>query len=187
MTRWMTHDRWTAVVCFAIAVFVILAIPSQTSDKPLPGTRGFNVLDGAFFPRIAVALFIIASVWLFFEGRPEAAQTSGGGTGNNEGLPTVAPSTTSADADIDLDDGPQGITLRDLLWALGLTGGLLIYVQLLEPVGYLLSTIVGVSILAYVCGQRSWVGIALGGVVFPAVVFYLFTRLFMVPLPRGPF
>jgi hypothetical protein len=163
MKRRLTQDQWTAVVCLAIAVLFILAIPSQTSDRPLPGARGFNVLDGAFFPRIAVALFAVAGIWLFFEARPGSRREA------------------------ETDDQPPGMTLRDLVWSLALSGGVLAYVQLLQPVGFLLSTIIGVSVLAFVCGQRSWLGFLLGGVVFPVVIFYLFSKLFMVPLPRGLF
>jgi hypothetical protein len=55
----------------------------------------------------------------------------------------------------------------------------------LQPLGYLAATIIGVLLLAWVCGQRSLVGFVIGGIIFPVVVFYLFTRGFMVPLPRG--
>lgn len=164
----MNQDRWTAVTCFVIAVAVVLAIPSQTSDRPLPGARGFDILDGAFFPELAVTLFAFAAVWLFIEARPRKA--------NSGGDPAVVSS-----------DQPPGMTLSDLFWAIALSGGVLVYVQLLEPFGYLPCTIVGVMILAFICGQRSWIGFLFGGIAFPSVVFYLFTRFFMVPLPRGDF
>lgn len=167
MKRWMNQDRWTAVTCLVIAVFIVLAIPSQTSDRPLPGARGFDKLDGAFFPKIAVTLFIIAAIWLFIEARPRKKAAA---------LAVTAPG-----------DQPPGVTLRDLVWALGLSGGMLIYVQFLDSLGYMICTVIGVSILAFICGQRSPVGFLLGAVVFPVAIFYLFTRLFMVPLPAGIF
>jgi Tripartite tricarboxylate transporter TctB family len=128
----MNQDRWTAVTCLVIAVAIILAIPSQTSDRPLPGARGFDKLDGAFFPEIAVTLFIIAAIWLFIEARPRKAAASGTGAAE--------------------DDQPPGMTLRDLVWAVALSGGMLVYVQFLNPLGYLICTVVGVSILAFICG-----------------------------------
>lgn len=164
------------MACFVIAVFVVLAIPSQTSDRPLPGARGFDKLDGAFFPEIAVTLFIIAAIWLFIEARPRKPAAK-----------AASPALVSGGELTGSDAEPPGMTLRDLIFAVALSGGLLVYVQFLAPLGYLLCTIVGVSILAFVCGQRSLLGFLFGGVVFPAVVFYLFTRLFMVPLPRGFF
>jgi Tripartite tricarboxylate transporter TctB family len=164
MKRWMNQDRWTAVTCLVIGVLIVLAIPSQTSDRPLPGARGFDKLDGAFFPEIAVTMFIVAAIWLFIEARPR------------KGAATIALPAS--------DEEPPGMTLRDFLGAVALSGGMLAYVQFLNPAGYLICTIVGVAILAFICGQRSPLGFLLGAVAFPAAIFYLFTRLFMVPLPR---
>jgi hypothetical protein len=165
MSRWMTRDRWAAVVCFIIVAFIVAVIPSQTSDRPIPGARGFDLLTGAFFPKLAVALFLAAAVWLFIEGRPGRGQASAD--------PGGAP-----------DDEPPGLTLRDLSYAVALTAGVLVYVQLLGWLGYLLSTIPAVAVLALVCGQRSWTGLLLGAVLFPLVVYYSFAHIFMVPLPR---
>jgi len=174
MKKFMTQDRWTAVTCFVIAALVAVAIPSQTSDKPLPGSRGFDFIDGAFFPELAVILFAASAIWLFIVSHPRRVTTEFEASDEEPGQP-----------DVSGEGEPPGMTLRDLFWAIGLSGGVLIYVQLLEPLGYLVATILGVLILAWVCGQRSLVGFFIGGVVFPAVVFYLFTRGFMVPLPRG--
>jgi hypothetical protein len=194
MMRSMNQDRWTAVACLVIAVLVVLAIPSQTSDRPLPGARGFDILDGAFFPKIAVSLFIIAAIWLFIEARPRRA--AGAATSDDGSTPEVRSGQgaqqdrsglSTAGSVLISDDQPPGMTLRDLAWAVALSGGMLIYVQVLDSLGYLPCTIVGVVLLALVCGQRSPVGLFFGGVIFPAAVFYLFTRLFMVPLPRGFF
>jgi hypothetical protein len=155
----------------------------------MPGARGFDLLDGAFFPELAVALFAFASVWLFFHARPRPIDAA------SEEKPAepveadaAAPGTGPASEPIFVHEHePPGMAIRDLLWALALTGGVLVYVRLLEPLGYLAATILGVSLLAYICGQRSLLGFFMGGVVFPAVLFYLFTRVFMVPLPQGQF
>ena len=168
MTRWMTQDRWTALTCLIIGIVVALAIPSQTSDRPIPGARGFDILDGAFFPKIAVTLFIVAAIWLFFEAQPRP------GDGDRAGA-SVAKG----------EDEPPGITLRDFLLSLVLVGGVLVYVQLLDVVGYVICTIVGVCLLAAAGGQRSLRGFLLGGVAFPVAIYFLFTELFFVPLPRG--
>ena len=183
MGRWMNPDRWTAVVCLAISALLIVALPSQTSDRPLPGVRGFEVLDGAFFPKIAIALFIIASVWLIIEARPRRAD-SAPDTDVEAGTPAPFPEGKEALPLLPEHTLP-GMTARDALFAAGLSGGLLIYVQVLEFAGYLFSSIIGVCLLAVVCGQRSLVGLFFGGVVFPTIVYFLFSRLFLVPLPRG--
>lgn len=162
--NFMTADRWTAVTCMVISAVVIAAMPYETSDRPIPGARGFDLLDGAFFPKIAVTLFLIAAIWLFLEGWNKPADAA-----ENE------------------DDQPPGLSFRDLAYASGLTALVLIYVQFLGYFGYLVSTIAAVAILALICGQRSWLGLLLGAVLFPIVVYYLFAELFLVPLPRAQF
>ena len=183
MNRLMNPDRWSSVVCLIISVILIVALPSQTSDSPLPGVRGFEVLDGAFFPKIALVLFVIASVWLFIEARPRLVRTraeSEAGTGSLQATPSEQEIAT-----VTADGGVPGMGLRDLLLSAGLPLGVLCYVQVFEFTGYLLTSIIGVSLLAVVCGQRSWVGLFCGGVVFTTIVYFLFSRLFLVPLPRG--
>jgi hypothetical protein len=169
----MTPDRWLAVGCLAFAAFVIAAIPSQTSDRPIPGARGFDLLTGAFFPKLAVALFVLASLWLIVETIVRARRKVHG----------APPAGAGAQA----PEEPPGLTLRDFLYALGLTAGVLIYVQVLGYMGYLASTIPAVAILAWICGQRSWRGFFFGAVVFTLVVYFSFAHLFMVPLPRAQF
>lgn len=161
MQKFMTQDRWAALTCMVIAAAVVAALPYQTSSRPIPGARGFDLLDGAFFPKIAVALFLIASIWLFIEGRRRA------------------------DVALDEAEVETSISLRDFIWAVSLSGGLLVYVQLLGPFGYLPVTVAGVALLSWICGQRSPLGIFVVSVVYPAAVYYLFSRVFMVPLPRG--
>ena len=179
MIRHMNQDRWTAVVCLIIAVLFTLAIPSQTSDRPLPGARGFDILDGAFFPELAVMLFAIAAIWLFIEARPKHVAT--GAAVERASADGLSPDSESA------EEQPPGMSFRDFLSALALSGGMLFYVQFLDPLGYLICTIIGVSILALICGLRSIIGLFFVGLVYPTIVFYLFSRLFLVPLPRGFF
>src|SRR5690606_23812000 len=137
MQKFMTQDRWVAVACGVIAAALVAALPYQTSSRPIPGVRGFDLLDGAFFPKIAIMLFVLAAIWLFFEGSRRDEQSS-------------APLGDERDA--------KTISRSNFLWALGLSGGLLVYVQLLRPFGYLPSSIVGVALLAWICGQRSILG-----------------------------
>jgi len=132
------------------------------------------LIDGAFFPKIAVILFGFSAIWLFFDARARRAKAAA-----EEGVVTRPNVAEEAE--------PPGMTLSDLAWATALTGGVLVYVELLQPFGYLAATILVVLVLAFVCGQRSLLGFFLGGIVFPTVIYYLFTRLFMVPLPHGEF
>ena len=167
MARILTQDRITALACMALGAAALVAIPYQTSNRPIPGARGFDVLDGAFFPKIAVALFLVAAIWLFFEGR----------LSRRRGAEAVRPE--------DEVDADHGISPQNFLWALTLTGAFLLYVQFLDAAGYLAATIVGVIALAWICGLRSLIGTLFVGLVYPVAVYLLFSRLFMVPLPRG--
>ena len=175
MTRILTQDRLTAIACMILAAAAIVAIPYQTSDRPIPGARGLDILDGAFFPKIAVALFLVAAIWLFVEGRGKGAVAAR----------DLADAGPLSEAEPPEEEPALGISPRDFLWAVGISGSLVFYVQLLEPLGYLAATILGVTALAWVCGLRSLVGTVFVGLVYPAAVYYLFSRLFMVPLPRG--
>lgn len=178
MTNILTQDRLTAIACMILAAAALVAIPYQTSDRPIPGARGFDVLDGAFFPKIAVALFLIAAIWLFVEGRP-------GRRGAAAAMGETPDAGPLSEAEPPEEEAAPGIGPRDFLWAVAISGSLFLYVQLLEPLGYLAATILGVTALAWVCGLRSLVGALFVGLVYPAAVYYLFSKLFMVPLPRG--
>jgi putative tricarboxylic transport membrane protein len=157
-SRRITPDRWLAIVCLGIAGLIIAAMPSQTSDRAIAGARGFDLLTGAFFPKLAVIVFVLAALWLFIEGRPGRTDPA---------------------------DAPPGLSVRNLLYASILTAGVLVYVQLLGLLGYIISTIIAVTALALLLGQRSWLGLLVGAVLFPLVVYYAFAHIFMVPLPRS--
>jgi hypothetical protein len=176
--RLMTQDRWAALACLAFAAFVIVTMPGQTSDRPIPGARGFDILDGAFFPKVAVTIFLIAAVWLFVASRPKRREPQADET-----------PSTAADEEIRFvaaaEDEPEGLTLRDFGYATALTLGVLAYVQLLPVAGYILSTILAIAVLALICGQRSWLGLLIGAVLFPVAVYYVFAGIFLVPLPRA--
>lgn len=62
---------------------------------------------------------------------------------------------------------------------------LLAYAQLLEPVGYLLSSAVFFPVVARILGSRSVVRDVVAGALLSLVVYTLFTQLLAVPLPIG--
>lgn len=160
----MTQDRWLALVCMAFGIFVILAIPYQTSSTPMPGARGFDLLNGAFFPKIAVALFMIGAIWIFVTGGPSAKEATG-----------------------DEDAAEPSLSPVSLISAGGLTLLLLAYVAVFEWAGYIVSTALLVAIIAIVCGQRSIIGLLLGAVVFPVILYLFFVNVAGVPLPQPEF
>ncbi len=72
-------------------------------------------------------------------------------------------------------------------WAtpLGVVLALVVYVFLLEPVGYIAATTVFFPIVAYLLGSRSPLRDALIGIGLAVVVFVLFTEFLGVDLPAG--
>lgn len=66
-----------------------------------------------------------------------------------------------------------------------LAASLLAYVRLLEPVGFLLSTFVFLSLAHLWLGERSWLRAVGLGAVITAALWLLFARLLGVVLPVG--
>jgi putative tricarboxylic transport membrane protein len=62
---------------------------------------------------------------------------------------------------------------------------LLVYVELMEPVGYLLTSAVFLPVVARILGSRSPVRDVLAGCVLSLAVYTLFTQALAVPLPIG--
>jgi putative tricarboxylic transport membrane protein len=62
---------------------------------------------------------------------------------------------------------------------------LLAYVELLEPVGYLLSSAAFFPVVAWILGSRSPVRDVIAGAVLSLAVYTLFTQALAVPLPIG--
>ncbi|WP_154402090.1 tripartite tricarboxylate transporter TctB family protein [Ornithinimicrobium cavernae] len=84
-----------------------------------------------------------------------------------------------AGEDIDLDTGTSWTTL-------GLLAAILVgYVLLLEPLGYLLATILFFGGVAWTLGSRNWRLLLLISIVLPLVVFLLFTRGLGIYVPNG--
>jgi putative tricarboxylic transport membrane protein len=64
---------------------------------------------------------------------------------------------------------------------------LLVYAQVMEPVGYLLSSAVFFPIVARILGSRSIVRDVIAGAALSLLVYTLFTQALAVPLPIGIF
>lgn len=66
-----------------------------------------------------------------------------------------------------------------------LVAGLVIYAGILEPLGYVLSTIFMATVTMRVVGLTSWKKISMVSLVLPIGVYFLFTRVLGVELPAG--
>lgn len=67
----------------------------------------------------------------------------------------------------------------------GLTAAFVVYIAIIEPVGYLLSTMLLFGGSAYTLGARKPRSLILLSVLVPFVTFMLFTRLLGIYLPNG--
>lgn len=61
----------------------------------------------------------------------------------------------------------------------------LLYVAILEPIGYLLATPIFIAGVMLIFGERRWYRIVLASVLAAVVLYALFRTVFRVPLPRS--
>ena len=123
-------------------------------------------LSPTVFPRfVSVGLFVLSAILVAQGARRLAA--SGAGTGSAVKAGTLRP------------DRP--FVLRFVLTV----ADALVYVVILEPVGYVLATPVFIAGAMLIFGERRWHRIVLVSAVAAAVMYGLFRTVFRVPLPRS--
>ncbi|WP_226481097.1 tripartite tricarboxylate transporter TctB family protein [Natrinema amylolyticum] len=83
------------------------------------------------------------------------------------------------------DDTELEMSTYDLLPPAIIIGLLVGYVLLMSVAGFLLATMAILPVVLYYSGVRSKLKIGFISVVFPIVLFYVFSRIFMVRLPEG--
>lgn len=74
---------------------------------------------------------------------------------------------------------------KELLYAAVLAGIFFVYIMVVKPLGYLVSTMVAFPAFMFVYGERRWPRMLVISVVFSVVTFYLFEKVFYVFLPHG--
>jgi putative tricarboxylic transport membrane protein len=84
------------------------------------------------------------------------------------------------------DPEPQWITGRPLLKQAMTVAVMVGYALLMAPAGFILSTVVGVSVLAMLLGETP-IRATLVGIAMAVGFFVLFDRVLDLPLPAGPF
>jgi len=62
---------------------------------------------------------------------------------------------------------------------------LFLYAFLFPIIGFLVTSIVFIGILSFLCGQRNYVKLLVLMVLIPAIVWMMFELLFSIPLPHG--
>ena len=79
----------------------------------------------------------------------------------------------------------QVLKAADLLGAGILLASFGLYIVLVRPLGYILSTTLFFFLFMLIYGERKWVRMVVISVCFSVVAYYLFTKVFYVMLPHG--
>ena len=131
--------------------------------------QGYNLksrrlVTWVFF--IMLALFIINSITDFFEVRRDWVAKSAEG---NKSFPLDWKA---------LADGPA----KRIACIFGI---LILYVLLLEPVGFVLTTFVGSALILFLMEERSWLRLLIISASLTAVLYVAFKTGLRIPLPGG--
>lgn len=153
----MTINSWLALALIVLGVAIWLLIPYQVDEPPTFFGRSSAGISPALFPQIAAIGFVIVGIVYFLS---SAKMTVVNGF---KELP--------ASAYLNL-----GVVLAVMI----------IYVVLLRPLGYAISSGLAALTIALYYGSRNIFAIALVGVVAPLAIYFLFTRYLAVSLPPFP-
>lgn len=83
------------------------------------------------------------------------------------------------------DDRTPDSQPRDWKYVIAVFGAILAYVIMLATIGYLLATLVFVTGMLLLAGERRWYVITLYAVVLPLALFYVFSGYLSIALPGG--
>jgi putative tricarboxylic transport membrane protein len=80
------------------------------------------------------------------------------------------------------EEGHESSGLR----ALGFMAGLLLYLALLKPVGFVIMTPIAIYVSLWAMQMKGWVKRTIFAVAFTVLAFFCFAEIVGVPLPVGP-
>lgn len=83
------------------------------------------------------------------------------------------------------DDKTPDSQPRDWRYVLSVFGAILGYVILLGTVGYILATVLFVTAMLLLAGERRWHVIGLYAIALPVALFYVFSGYLSIALPGG--
>jgi putative tricarboxylic transport membrane protein len=87
--------------------------------------------------------------------------------------------------DTDEDKKRRYVKKEDVVILFSVLASLLVYIFLLEPVGFLLSTILFLLVIPFVLGFKKKVTTVLVAFLFSGVMYYSFNYLLNITLPQG--
>ena len=153
----LNFNTVVALAIIAIGAAMLWIIPHQIAEPPRFFGRSSTGLSPKLFPQIVATCFIIV------------------------GLIYGA-------ASLNMREENGFASLRGGAWVnLAIVlAAMFAYVLLLIPIGYVASSVLVAMGISLYYGSRSWLGIALVGLVAPFAIFHVFTRLLGVSLPPFP-
>jgi putative tricarboxylic transport membrane protein len=170
--RWSHYDE-VAVAIVLLAVFVFLRVRIDTFT---PGGRGRTFLTPDAWPGAILVLAIALSTIYLAQSLRRARRAP-------SLLPVTTPLSPTADEKATItssgDDGTEG-------WRLLAGFGLLLaYIYFMPAIGFVPVTLLFCIAFLLMVGERRWWVVAAIPAVATVVVVAIFTRLLVVPLPRG--
>ena len=161
-------DAITGIVILLVSILVLVAIPSQIKDV------GNNAVGPRTLPYFAAILLMVCSILLIIKGLIKTKRASVTASSAEESTPTEQKSEVTAK--------PTKKPLSGPVYALLFFALLIVYVILMRPVGYIISSLVFLPIMLYFLHVRKW---PLYLVVIPIVlaVYGVFSMMLYVQLP----
>lgn len=187
----MKRDLLMGFVSLFFIILFFIATPFQASPEPVWGARGYG-LTGRTFPIFAGSLFFLANVAflvsIYFRKKAaekgiELTEEKEEEQEQDEIKKVLKKEDDEEEENVKEDEG--GITKKELFILCAVVVGALVYIQLMEIVGYVLSTVIAVGTLSWFLGNKKWWGLLILTVVFAIAVWMVFGNLLHVPLPRG--
>ena len=142
-------------------IFLIFLIPEIGADSQAFELLGedFNTNEAKFFPSLIGAIILIISILMIIQGTMTQAKTQN-------------VNSTGIDSKKFKDVG--------ILLAISLT-----YVILLEPLGFFITTPIGLFACLWFFGMRKWLGLTLMPILVTIFIFICFEMLMSIQLPKG--
>ena len=169
-------DRTAAIVCLSIAFIIFAVIPSQTSPRDIPGSRGVGLLTGRFFPVVGTAIFSLFSMVLLINSSLKLKKL------------TINSSVEEGkEEESDNRNIGIGVTKKELSAGFIVVILSIIYINAMQYLGYLIMTMIGVGILTWTIGNRNLFKVILCSLIIPTVIYFVFSVGLGLNLPRGLF
>lgn len=147
----------SAVLFVLFGIVLFLITPYQVEEPVVVFGQSLNALDPTLFPRVLAVGFFVLGIWYFIKSF---------GLRERNGF-----------RDVDRH-GYVNVLVSLVAFAL--------YAMAMEPLGFVLSSVLLVVGLAFFYGARNPILIALVGIGVPVTVYMIFTRLLQVFLPEFP-